>query len=197
MNRIPPQSMDEFRAIFPGAERLESGLGFVPTSMRVMAHRPPILEGFATFAGAILGPGEVDRALKQLIALMVSRTTGCLYCQAHTGHAAHGAGVDEAKLQALWDFETDGRFSGAERAALRFARDSAVIPVAVGDDHFVALREHFTDPQIVEIVSVASLFGFLNRFNDTLANELEPAPLDFAAANLTPTGWSAGKHAAG
>jgi len=197
VNRVQPVPMEEFRGLFPGAQALEQRVGFVPTSMRVMAHRPPILEGFGAFAGAILGPGEVDRALKQLVALMVSRATGCMYCQAHTGHAAHGAGVDEDKLQALWDFETDDRFTDAERAALRFARDSAVIPVAVGDAHFAALRQHFSDPQIVEIVSVASLFGFLNRFNDTLANELEPSPLDFAAAHLTPTGWSAGKHAAG
>ena len=62
------------------------------------------------------------------------------------------------------------------------------------DDHFVALREHFSDEQMVEIVSVISLFGFLNRWNDTMATELEEGALAFGAETLAPDGWTAGKH---
>jgi len=41
---------------------------------------------------------------------------------------------------------------------------------------------------------VISLFGWLNRWNDTMASDLEPAPLAFAGAHLVARGWSAGKH---
>ena len=128
MNRVTPKSPDEVREILPAYDDIEASFGFVPTSMHVMAHRPPILEGFTQMAGAILGPGVVDAGLKQLVAHVVSRTTGCLYCQAHTGHRAHSLGVDEAKLQAVWEFESDDRFTAAERAALALARESALTP---------------------------------------------------------------------
>ena len=39
------------------------------------------------------------------------------------------------------------------------------------------------------------LFGWLNRFNDTMATELESRPRAFAEANLTAAGWDIGKHA--
>lgn len=45
------------------------------------------------------------------------------------------------------------------------------------------------------VAAVISLFGWLSRWNDTLASDLEPAPLNFASAHLRPTGWSPGKHA--
>jgi hypothetical protein len=44
-------------------------------------------------------------------------------------------------------------------------------------------------------VAVISLFGWLNRWNDTMATELEDEPLAFASQHLTANGWSAGKHA--
>lgn len=48
---------------------------------------------------------------------------------------------------------------------------------------------------MVEIVAVVSLFGFLNRFNDTLASALEEDAIGFASAHLAQSGWQLGKHA--
>jgi uncharacterized peroxidase-related enzyme len=180
----------------PSVARLEQAVGFIPTSYRVLAHRPEILEPFRQLAAAVLGNGTVEPGLKSLVALMVSTVTGCRYCQAHQGHSAvNRGGVEEAKILAIWEFETDPLFSPAERAALRMARDSAVIPNAVTDAHFEELRKHFADPQIVELVSAASLFGFLNRFNDTMANDLEDHNIEWASAHMAEAGWEVGKHA--
>ena len=77
----------------------------------------------------------------------------------------------------------------------RLARDAALVPNAVKPGHFEALREHFNDTEIVELVAVISLFGFLNRWNDTMATALEAEPLAFAERELAPGGWRAGKHA--
>ncbi len=195
MDRVAPVSEAEMRELFQPFDAVKESAGFVPTSMFVMAHRPALLQGFSSIAGAVLGPGTVDGGLKQLVAYVSSRTAGCMYCQAHTGHAAHSQGVPEAKIQAVWEFETDGQFDEAERAALRIARDAAVVPNAVTDDHFVALRKHYNDEQIVEIVGVIALFGFLNRWNDTMATGLEESALVFAGETLAPGGWEAGKHA--
>lgn len=56
------------------------------------------------------------------------------------------------------------------------------------------LREHFDDDQVVEIVAVIANFGFLNRWNGTMATQLERSPLAWASEHLGDTGWEAGKH---
>ena len=43
-------------------------------------------------------------------------------------------------------------------------------------------------------MGVICLFGWLNRWNDTLATTLEPSPLRFAQRHVGD-GWSPGKHA--
>jgi alkylhydroperoxidase family enzyme len=68
-------------------------------------------------------------------------------------------------------------FSDSERAALRVAQGAAQVPNAVTDADFAELKGHYTDAQIVDI-AVISLFGFLNRFDDTMATELEASPLE-------------------
>ena len=185
-------NLPQFEAMFAA---LDDGFGFVPNSMLTMAHRPEILRGFSALGNAVLGPGTVDRALKQLIAFMASNAAGCRYCQAHTSAQAARAGAADEKLREIFEFETSALYSEAERAALRLARDAALVPNATGPAHFAALRPHFSDAQVVEIVSVISLFGFLNRWNDTMATTLEEEPLAFAAVTLAPAGWEAGKHA--
>ncbi|MDZ7727690.1 MAG: hypothetical protein U5Q44_05530 [Dehalococcoidia bacterium] len=44
-------------------------------------------------------------------------------------------------------------------------------------------------------MGVISLFGWLNRWNDTMATDLEEEPLAFAQEHLGGAGWAAGKHA--
>jgi hypothetical protein len=42
---------------------------------------------------------------------------------------------------------------------------------------FADLRKHWSENQIVEILAVVSVCGFLNRWNDSLGTPLEPEPL--------------------
>lgn len=195
MARIAPRSAADVPDLAPVLELVEQAMGFVPNSMLTMARVPGLTQALAALAGAVQGPGRVDPALKQLVAVMASRGAECRYCQAHTAHQARERrGVSREKLDALWSFETDAAFSDAERAALRLAFAAGQVPNAAEDAHFEALRAHFDDDAIAEIVAVIALFGFLNRWNDTLATELESAPLAFARDELAADGWSAGKH---
>jgi len=169
-------------------------MGRVPNSVLALAHRPGILEAFARLAGEISGRGTVDRGLKQLVAHVASTAAGCRYCQAHTASLAHNYGIDEAKIAAVWEFETHALFDEAERAALRLARDAAQQPNAVTQQHFADLAEHFDQGQTVELVAIISLFGFLNRWNETIATDLEDEPFEFASRNLAAAGWEPGRH---
>jgi hypothetical protein len=43
-------------------------------------------------------------------------------------------------------------------------------------------------------VSVISFFGFMNRYNDTMATPLEDEPIAVAEKHLSKQGWKLGKH---
>jgi len=195
MNRVTPLTTDALLEAAPFLTQLHDAGITIPTSFHVLGHRPRVLEAFQPFFGSIMREGDVPAGLKQLIAHVVSRSAGCLYCQAHTGHFAHTlAGETYDRVEAVWAFETSELFSDAERAALRVARDSGIVPNAATDEQFEDLARYWSESEIVEIVSVISMFGFLNRFNDTLANELEPDAVEFSDAHLAQSGWTVGKH---
>ena len=194
MANVEPLTRDALTEFEPYFVNIEQAMGFVPNSLLTMAHSPEILRGFSAMAAAVFGASGVSPALKQLVAFVASNASGCRYCQAHTSSSAVRLGVSPEKVAAVYDFETNPLFSEAESAALRLARDAAIVPNATTPEHFVAVREHFSEAQIVEIVAVISLFGWLNRWNDTMATRLEAEPLDLAAGTLAPHGWSVGKH---
>lgn len=171
-------------------------MGFTSNDVLTMARWPELLAAVERLIGVIYSSEEIDAGLKRMIAMVVSSASGCRYCHAHTAHgAARMAGVDTAKVEAVWEYQTSPMFDDAERAALDLALAAGQQPNAASDAHFEALRRHFSERQIVDIVATISLFGFLNRWNETLATELEAAPLGFASAHLKKGGWEPGRHA--
>ena len=194
MNRIEPIARDDLAEYEDGFVAIHAYMGFVPSSLRAMARVPRLLEGFTGLAQAVFLNDLLPDSLKQLIGSVTSAAAGCRYCQAHTAaHAVH-LGVDEAKLAELWSFETSELFDDAERAALGLALHAGQHPNAVTEADFDACRRYFTDDQITAIVAVCALFGFLNRWNDTMATTLEDAPHEIASRVLAPQGWNPGKH---
>ena len=113
---------------------------------------------------------------------------------AHTANNAGMRGVEADKVAALWEYESSPLFSDAERAALRFAQAAASVPNMVTDEDADAVKQHFGEDGVVEILAVVSWYGFLNRWNDSLATELEEIAFDKASETLTDTSWDAGKH---
>jgi len=194
MTFIEPKNRRDLPQLEPLFQMVEASMGFVPNSMFTMAHWPELLTAFGQLGSTVLGPGEVDPGLKQLIAFVSSNASGCRYCQAHTSHSAEKRGVETAKIGEAFEFETSNKFNDAERAALRVALYGGTSPNGVEASHFKDLAEFYSDKQIVEIVSVIALFGFLNRWNDTLATTLEDEPAAFASSHLSESGWEVGKH---
>jgi len=191
INGITPDDSPAFRQL--EALCIET-LGFMPNSVLAMLRVPGLAQALGALNSAVMGRGAVDKGFKRLVAHMASRAAGCHYCMAHTaaGSQVHGIGTD--KLDALWSFETSPLFSVAEKTALELALAAGQVPNAADDALFDRLRAHWSEEQILEIVGVVSLFGFLNRWNDTLATSLEDHPATVANRHLAPQGWSPGKH---
>ena len=192
----------------------EAMMGFVPNSMLTMAHMPQLTMAFSLLAGTVFGADlkqtmaamidsvpedtQSDEALApgliQLIAYSVSLSAGCRYCQAHTSHNAHRFGISDEQLSSILEYERSPAFTDSERAVVAVALSAGQVPNEANEEHFSALKAHFTERQIVQIVGVISLFGFLNRWNDTMATQLESIPVDFAEGHLAEQGWQLGKH---
>ena len=197
MTRVSPATPEQMAQSKDMLAMIAAAMGFEANSMKVMARQPAILQGFLALSAPILGPGaSLDPVLRQMIAHISSAAAGCAYCQAHTAHGADHRGADAAKLDALWEYETNDLFSPAEKAALSLAMAGGSVPNQATDDHFAELRKYYSEDEIVEIVAVIALFGFLNRWNDTLATTLEDSPLAFAEAHLASKGWNGDKHKA-
>jgi uncharacterized peroxidase-related enzyme len=196
MPRITPLAREEIGDLEDVFARAEKALGFVPNSFFIMARQPGMLRAFSRLSREVIGvPGKVPLALKRLIAHIASRSAGCQYCMAHTAEsAATMDGVDPAKIDAIFDYERSDLFTDAEKAALSVAQGAGQVPNMVTDADMDDLKKHFDEDQIVEIIGVVCLFGWLNRFNDTMATGLEPQPRAFAEAHLADGGWAVGKH---
>jgi len=192
MQPLPVETTPELRDDFEIFERI---LGFVPNSLLTMQRRPKMVKGFGELTKGVMDPeGAVDLGLMRLIAHFSSRAAGCQYCEAHSLVAAKIHDVSQQKLDAIWDYQTSPLYSEAERAALDFALAAGSVPNAVDADLFTRMRQHWSEEQIVQILGAVCLYGFLNRWNDSMATDLEAAPREMGERVLASGGWTGGKH---
>jgi len=170
-------------------------LGFTPNSVLTMQRRPEIASAFINLNKAVMANrGRVTSEQKRLIGYLASMTAGCRYCEAHTVLAAERYGATRERLDAIWDYRTSPLFTEAERAAFDFALAAATVPNAVDEKIASNLRAHWDEGEIVEILGVVALFGFLNRWNDSMGTTLEDGAAEIGTRQLGQKGWSRGKH---
>ncbi len=170
-------------------------LGFCPNSVLTMQHRPKISKAFINLNKAVMeNKGRVTSALKRMIAWVSSNATGCKYCQAHAIRAAERYGAEQEQLENIWEYKTHPAFSDAERAALDFSLAASVVPNQVGESIKNELYKYWDEGEIVEMLGVISLFGYLNRWNDSMGTYLEKDAVETGEKYLKKHGWDEGKH---
>jgi len=170
-------------------------LGFCPNSVLTMQHRPAISKAFINLNKAVMeNSGRVTSALKRMIAWVSSNATGCRYCQAHAIRAAERYGAEQEQLDNIWEYRTHPAFSEAERAALNFSLAASQVPNAVDSAIKEALYVHWNEGEIVEMLGVISLFGYLNRWNDSMGTSIEEGAVESGELYLGKHGWEKGKH---
>ncbi len=183
-----PELAEDF-AIF------EEILGFVPNSLLTMQRKPEMVKAFGILTKATMSKeNEVDLGFMRLIAHFASRAVGCQYCEAHSLIAANIHGVSQEKLDAIWEYKTNDLYTEAERVALDYALAAGSVPNGVTEELMEQMKKHWTENQIVEILGAVCLYGFLNRWNDSMATDLEESPLAMGKHVLSQGGWDGGKH---
>ena len=181
------QDFKEFEELFNG---VESFMGYLPNAYLSMAERPALLSAFSGLAASVFQSEGIDIQTKQLIALASSLASGCKYCQAHTSHGAERAGVENEKIVDILNYVESTKYSDKEKAILDLSFAAGKTPNQSAQRHFDNLHKHFSKKEITDIVSVIALFGFLNRWNDTMGTVLEDVPENFVENQLKPLGWS-------
>ena len=195
MALVKPLSPDANKEVAELAKFFNETLGFCPNSVLTMQIRPDIAKAFIDLNMAVMANrGRVTSDLKRLIGYLASFTAGCQYCQAHTALAAERYGAGEEKINNIWEYKTHSAFNEAERAALDFSIAASSIPNSVDSDITDNLHKYWDDGEIIEILGVISLFGFLNRWNDSMGTEMEDDAVKTGEKYLAQRGWSVGKH---
>ena len=195
MPLVTPLSQDYDLETKSLAEFFNETLGFCPNSVLTMQHRPAISKAFINLNKAVMtNEGRVTSALKRMMAWVSSNASGCRYCQAHAVRAAERYGAEQDQLDNIWDYKTHPAFSEAERAALDFSLAASQIPNAVNETIKSELYKYWNEGEIVEMLGVISLFGFLNRWNDSMGTTLEEDAIDSGVKILGKNGWEKGKH---
>jgi len=198
MNNIPKRDeFPEFENIFRISEDI---MGFLPNSMLYMSYTPSILLTFSMLSKVVLRQKSkvsilekikifgrllisivkrenekdtIGAELRWLIAYVASNAAGCTYCQAHTSYSAYRVGVSEQKINEAFNFKESSLFSEKEKSALSIALSGGSTPNRTTKEHFFELNKYYSKKEILELISIISIFGFLNRWNDTLKTPLE------------------------
>ena len=195
MPLIEPLPEDHHPELVDLIQFFRGPLGTVPNSVLTMQRRPKVARAFTDLNKAVMeNGGRVTAEQKRLIGFVASHAAGCRYCEAHTVLAAERFGASKERLADVWNYRSSPHFTEAEKAAFEFALAAASVPNAVSPEIGDELRKHWTDDEIVEILGVIALFGFLNRWNDSMATTLEEIGISAGERNMVSQGWAPGKH---
>ena len=195
MPLITPLDQDHDNDVKELSAFFNETLGFTPNSVLTMQRRPAIAKAFIELNKSVMeNHGRVTSEQKRLIGYLTSANTGCRYCQAHTILAAHRYGGSDERLNDIWSFRKSSLFTDAEKAAFEFALAASSVPNAVDETITQNLKQYWDEGEVVEILGVVALFGYLNRWNDSMGTTLENGAQNAGESYLSHNGWNKGKH---
>ncbi len=168
MARIPLINPDaappEVLEIYNGPLRGKPG-----NAQKALAHRPEMLKAFLPFYASV--GRSLDRKLYELIYLRASLINQCRYCLQHHVASSKRVGLTADDWTALKAGDYS-RYTEKERVALVYIEKLTRTP-QMTDADFAPLKQHFSDPEIVDIHLLTGLANLTNRFTDPLGLEVE------------------------
>jgi len=144
----------------------QSGSGIEP--MEIWAHQPKMMTAMGKFNGALRKGKSVDERLRNLVELKGAQMIGCEFCVDLGSQICRNSGFSDEELLALPNYRSSKLFTDREKVALDYTVAVMRTPVEVTDELFAAMKEHFTDKQMVEITALLTLVN-LDRFNAAFA----------------------------
>ncbi|MEP4378692.1 MAG: hypothetical protein ABJ215_04000 [Alphaproteobacteria bacterium] len=156
-------------------------LGRSANSTRVLLkHSPYVSRWFIGLVASLRQPGlgaTTEPRLRALASIKTSMTNECNYCTSHTSLYGEALGLTEKELEEMTTdaWKTSATFSERDKATIAWAEANTLNTAKQDSKLFAEMKRLFTEAEIVEITMCSGLFNLLNRFNDSLWVELEPA----------------------
>jgi alkylhydroperoxidase family enzyme len=121
-----------------------------PESSAVRAHVPACFWFFAESWNNIFRNGVLAHEVKELCRLYVSRSVICEFCGNQRSVKGQNAGVKEAQVDDLMDFEKSERYDDRQKAALSYA-EAIVWRLDTDDAFWDRQHKHFSEQELVEL----------------------------------------------
>ena len=180
MARITPAPPEQYTPLF-GAD--------APLNLRIHANRPELASAFLTFASTVMFErSELPPRLVELVRLRIAFHNQCRSCMALRYTPGAEAGVDEDLVCSLERPEEAPDLTDAERAALGYADLLATNHLAITDATYDGLREHFSEPEIVELGVLSALCVGFGRL-DSSWDMVDELPERFRRRGVVVTPW--------
>jgi uncharacterized peroxidase-related enzyme len=171
--------LDPQRASVQQLEELDQSHAQARTSeyYLTLAHQPLMLRHRSEAYNAIMyAPGGLPRAERELGAMVVSVTNGCVYCTSvHAQRFAQLARRSDT-VEQVFDDPASAGTSDRERAIATFAQAVTLRPASLVADDMQALRAvGMSDPEIIDLLHAVAIFGWANRLMHNLGEPVLPA----------------------
>lgn len=124
---------------------------------QMYANSPATFEAMCSLVWTMWSAEEVDRATIELTILRVSQLVGAEYEWTHHRGMAADAGVSEQQIVDLLHWQRADCFDQRQRALLAVV-DAAVTGVVIPPDTIAALQEHYSDAQVVDLMTVIAMY---------------------------------------
>ncbi len=168
---VEPLARTEIERVGLGDAVAEAEALGVPDDLffRILGHAPGYAEALYDSLHRSHAMGDVDHKLKEIIRVRLARQANDPYFARMRSNAAAEAGLDEATIEAgCGDFETDARFSEAEKWALRYASLMFTTPKKINKAFYDEGKTHYTEAQIMELGSMIAFHYGMQLFMGTL-----------------------------
>lgn len=165
-------------------EVADSGIeqyGQALNTWRAIMNRPDLFAAYLPFLRQVAGPGVLDPVLKDLSALYVGTLNNCQYTASHRSSSARAKGVSDETMRQVVNGEWDA-LAERDRIALQYTRELTLgpsqlhfsdAPQIASQSLLDALKEHFSDEEIVELTMSISIWNALSRFHRVMGFELD------------------------
>ncbi len=183
MARIPYADEKKDPKIMALAEQISAERGGrVPTLYQMLLNSPPVARGWLNLLTAIQQKGKLAGRYREMVIIRVAVLNGAAV--EHKGHVPHArkAGVSEAQIEALADWQNSSQFDETERAVLAYT-DSMTREIHVPDAVFAAVRKHFDDREMTELTAIIAAYNMVSRFLEALQVDHTLKPFDFSFAH--------------
>ncbi|AGB40765.1 hypothetical protein Halha_0794 [Halobacteroides halobius DSM 5150] len=150
--------------------KIENKLGSVPNLFRTLGHKPDTLRATWELMESVMKDDLLPRKLKKLVALRVSILNQADYCidKHYQSLQQIGYSTDVLERVKVGEYEY---LTEIEARVLRFIDKCLDQNYQLQEPDFTEL--HFTEEELLELVTVIQLFAGLNSFTRILNIELD------------------------